>query len=56
MYCLILFYTVIQDSIKEFHPVLKLMAIKAIIAAAFWQSVIIGMKEEIVKRIVYRSA
>jgi hypothetical protein len=34
---------VIKKVLKPYHPILKLLSIKAIIGVAFWQSVIIAV-------------
>lgn len=43
LYYLLLFYMLIVDVIQEYKPLYKLLAIKAILFFAFWQSVAIGL-------------
>jgi hypothetical protein len=43
LYYLLIFYTVIQKVLAPYHPLLKLLSIKAIIGVAFWQTVIIAV-------------
>jgi hypothetical protein len=42
LYWLLIFYVAIEDVIHEYKPLYKLLAIKAILFFAFWQSVAIG--------------
>lgn len=41
LYSLLLFYLAIQSLLTSFRPVLKFLAVKAIVFATFWQSVLI---------------
>lgn len=42
LYWLLIFYQIIEDIIHDYKPLWKLLAIKAILFFAFWQSVAIG--------------
>lgn len=43
MYCLLQLYMPIADKLKPYSPVLKFLAIKAVVFLTFWQSVLLSL-------------
>lgn len=43
MFCLIQFYWQIKDDIKQYQPILKVLAIKLVIFLSFWQTILVSL-------------
>jgi hypothetical protein len=43
MYCLIQLYIPIADRLKPYNPVLKFLAVKAVVFFTFWQTTFLGL-------------
>ena len=43
MYCLIQLYMPISDRLKPYNPVLKFLAVKAVVFFTFWQTTFLGL-------------